>query len=98
MNLDIEDLRIDVAARRVWLGDRFVRLRNKEFDLLLYFLKNVGRVLSRSELLEGVWDQNMCCSTNTVDVHVSTLRRRLRNSDFAALLETVHCVGYLLKG
>lgn len=95
--MTVDGLKIDAASRAVWVKEEFVRLRNKEFELLEYFLENVGRVISRSELLEGVWDQNIFCVTNTVDVHVSTLRKKLRSCDFARRIETIHCVGYLLR-
>lgn len=90
-------LRLDFCTRRFSIGDIFVPLRNKEFTLLFYFLRNAGRVISRTEILEQVWDQNIFCSTNTVDVHVSALRRKLKKHFGFALIKTVHCVGYIFE-
>lgn len=93
----MSNFRIDSVSREAYLNDEPLFLRNKEFDLLEYFFANSGRVLSRAELLEGVWDRNICCSTNTVDVHISNLRKRLKPWSLAGIIRTVHCRGYLLR-
>ena len=83
-------------SRLVRVHDKNLPLRNKEFDLFQYFLEHVGVVLTRTRLLEDVWDRNIFCSTNTVDVHVSTLRRKLKALKCGNLIKTVHCVGYVM--
>ncbi len=95
INMDL--LEIDCDARRFFLGGRLVSLRNKEFTLLMYFVRNMGRVLSRTQILEEVWDRNIMCSTNTVDVHVSSLRQKFRRHVNKDYIKTVHCVGYLFE-
>jgi two-component system copper resistance phosphate regulon response regulator CusR len=60
-----------------------------------YFLKNIGMILTRTQILEDVWDMNICCATNTIDVHVSRLRKKLKNLFKKDLIKTVHCIGYL---
>lgn len=89
--------KIKTDSRKFFVSGIEVPLRNKEFNLLAYFLDNVGKILTRTQILEDVWDRNICCATNTVDVHVSSLRRKLRtylNHDF---IRTVNCVGYIFE-
>lgn len=88
---------VDENLREVRMAGKSLSLRNKEYDLLGYFISNAGRLITRAELLEEVWDQNICCSTNTVDVHVSTLRKRLSEFDLKGLIRTVHCRGYVFQ-
>ena len=70
-------LSVDLAARRVTLGERTVELRPKEFDLLVELLSNKGNVVSREDLMSRVWDEHWFGSTKTLDVHMAALRRRL---------------------
>lgn len=86
---------LDLNRRVIVVGRVNVPLRNKEFCLLNYFFLNPGRVLTRTEILEEVWDRNIFCETNTVDVHVSILRRKLRRFSLDYSIRTVPCVGYI---
>lgn len=91
-------LKLDCGGRKLFINGDKVVLRNKEFSLLEYFMNNVGRVLSRTQILEDVWDHNICCPTNTVDVHVSSLRKKLESFSSGYLIRTVHCIGYIFEG
>ncbi len=93
--INIDDMRLDPVTRELVVFDRHIFLRNKEFCLMEYFMKNVGKVLSRTQILEDVWDHNICCATNTVDVHVSSLRQKLSNINYEKLIRTIHCIGYV---
>ncbi len=73
----VGELEIDVAARRVRLAGNEVALRAKEFDLLARLAVDAGAAVSRAELMSDVWDEHWFGSTKTLDVHLSTLRRRL---------------------
>ncbi len=86
---------LDTDRRVIAVGPNKISLRNKEFCLLKYFFENPGRILTRTEILEEVWDRNIFCETNTVDVHVSILRSKLRQLSLDPLIKTVHCVGYI---
>lgn len=86
---------LQIQKRAVMSGQKSVRLRNKEFALLQYFFMNDGQIVSRSDILEYVWDRNASLSTNTVDVHISRLRSKLKICDADGYLQTVPCVGYL---
>jgi DNA-binding response OmpR family regulator len=75
--LTVGKVRLDLPARRVHAGDTEVLLRPKEFDLLAALVTRVGEVVTREQLMDEVWDENWFGPTKTLDVHVSTLRRKL---------------------
>lgn len=89
------DLLVFPDEHRVEAGGKDVALTHLEFKLLLYFLKNPNRVLTRGLMLEKVWGTGPDLSTRTVDKHVETLRKKL--PDFGARVETVIRVGYLFR-
>jgi DNA-binding response OmpR family regulator len=75
--IDAADLHIDVAARRAWVGTHEMALRPREHDLLVLLASEPGRVITRERIMEEVWDAHWYGSTKTLDVHVSSLRRKL---------------------
>jgi DNA-binding response OmpR family regulator len=75
--IDALDLHIDVAARRAWIGMHELALRPREHDLLVLLASEPGRVITRERIMEEVWDAHWYGSTKTLDVHVSSLRRKL---------------------
>jgi two-component system, OmpR family, response regulator RegX3 len=91
----IGDLEVDVGARRVALGGRALDLTRKEFDLLARLVATAGRVVTREELMDTVWDVNWFGSTKTLDVHIGWLRKKL-GDDAASprYLHTVRGVGF----
>jgi two-component system OmpR family response regulator len=91
--LEVRDLRLDPAAQRVWRGERELSLTAREFALLEVFMRHPGRVLSRFELLEHVWDASYENRSNVIDVYVGYLRDKLDRSD----IETVRGAGYRLR-
>lgn len=95
--LDLSLVRLEPVSRKFYISGTYIFLRNKEFTLLEYFMSNIGTVLSRTQLLEAVWDRNIFCSTNTVDVHVSNLRTKMRKHVNRDLIRTVHCIGYIFE-
>ncbi|MBI0318516.1 winged helix-turn-helix domain-containing protein, partial [Streptomyces javensis] len=80
----IGDLTVDIAARRCRLGDREVELRPKEFELLAVLVRHPGEAVSRESLMAEVWDENWFGPTKTLDVTMSSLRRRLQAAASAA--------------
>jgi two-component system OmpR family response regulator len=92
----VGDLVIDPAARTVARRDVPVELTAKEFALLEYLGRNADRVVSRTELLEHVWDVNYAGSGNVVDVYVGYLRRKLEDPFAAPLIHTVRGAGFTL--
>lgn len=89
------DLILNIQKRTLTCGERTIPLKNREFALLQYFFVNGGKILSRSDILECVWDRNTSLTTNTIDVHVSRLRKKLELCDADGYLQTVPCVGYV---
>jgi two-component system, OmpR family, response regulator len=88
------DLTIDRAARLVRVRDARVELTDREFCILDYLARNEGRVVTRSMLLEHVWDYSFDPQTNIIDQHVSRLRQKLDRAGAATLIETVRGAGY----
>jgi len=90
--LDIGALHLDRRSHTVTFAGAAVALTPKEYDLLLYLAADPGAVRSREQLMHDVWDEHWWGSTKTLDVHVASLRRKLRPE----LIETVRSVGYRL--
>jgi DNA-binding response OmpR family regulator len=93
----LRNLELDISSHMVKVGNDFIYLRNKEFSLLHYLMLNRGKVLSRNEILENVWDRNADMMTNTVDVHISKLRKKIECGGENKFIRTVHCLGYVLE-
>jgi DNA-binding response OmpR family regulator len=94
-SIEIGPVRLDLLARRAYLGPDEMTLRPKEFDLLAVLTASAGRVLSRDELMAGVWDENWYGPTKTLDVHISSLRRKLElGGEPAARITAVRGRGY----
>lgn len=93
------DVSVNIEAHEAFVSNKQVELSPKEFDLLATLIENQGRVLSRSQLLEDVWDITFVGETRTVDSHIQTLRRKLnRVQDLSGdIIQTVHGVGYRAK-
>ena len=92
--LSAPGLEMDLLRRQVVVRGEEVRLTSREFQLLEVLLRNAGRVVTRSMLLEAVWDYRFDPQTNIVDQHVSRLRQKLGDEGAAAIIETVRGVGY----
>jgi DNA-binding response OmpR family regulator len=91
-------VRVDPAARRAWVGDAELSLSPKEFELLALLVAEAGQVVRRERIMAEVWDANWYGSTKTLDVHVSSLRRKLGdNLERPRLLITVRGVGLRLE-
>jgi two-component system, OmpR family, response regulator len=91
-----EDLTLHRLTRQIRVGDREIPLTPKEYSLLEFFLLNPGRVVTRTELLEKVWDMHFDPGSNVVDVHVTRLRGKLRGSGSRASVVTVRGSGFML--
>jgi two-component system OmpR family response regulator len=95
--VEVGELRLDPAKRRVWRGGREISLSAQEFGLLEAFMRRPDRVLSRSQLLDYAWDIDADSNSNVVDVYVGYLRRKIDEPFGRSLLETVRGVGYRLR-
>jgi two-component system, OmpR family, response regulator len=94
--ISVGALEIDLLARSVRRGGRLIDLKPREYALLEYFARNAGRIVTRTMLLEQVWNYHFDPATNVIDVHVSRLRRKLDEGFDATLLHTVRGAGYRL--
>ena len=96
-HLTVADLQIDPVTHRVRRAGRDITLTNKEYTLLEYLLRNPDRVLTRTAIIEHVWDIHYDGMTNIVDVHIRALRVKVDREFFPPLIQTVRGVGYVLK-
>jgi two-component system OmpR family response regulator len=94
--LEAGDLRLDPAGRRAWRGETELDLSAREFALLDFLLRNAGRVVTRTMILEHVWDVAFDPASNVVDQYVAYLRRKIDRPFGVAQLETVRGAGYRL--
>jgi two-component system OmpR family response regulator len=96
--LRVADLELDRLSRTVRRGHRELRLQPREYQLLEFLMLRAGQVVTRTMLLEGVWDYHFDPQTNAIDVHISRLRRKLEQATEPPLLHTVRGAGYCLRG
>jgi two-component system, OmpR family, response regulator len=95
--LKIADLELDLLARRVTRSGRNIELTTKEFQLLEYLVRHAGQTVTRTMLLEGVWNLHFDPQTNITDVHMSRLRNAIDRGFPKPLIHTVRGAGYVLK-
>jgi two-component system OmpR family response regulator len=95
--LQVGDLRMDLLSRRVTRGSRTINLQPREFKLLEYLMRHANQVVTRTMLLEAVWDYNFDPQTNVVDVHISKLRQKLELDTERPLVRTVRNAGYMMS-
>jgi two-component system OmpR family response regulator len=96
--LRVEDLEFDLLARRVTRAGREVELTARELRLLEFLMRRPGQVVTRTMLLEGVWDLHFDPQSNLIDVHISRLRQAIDRGSDHPLIHTVRGSGYVLRG
>jgi len=94
--LTVGDLHLDPLTRKVVRGDRAIALQPREFKLLEYLMRHADQVVTRTMLLENVWDYHFDPQTNVVDVHISKLRQKIDAERERPLLRTVRNAGYMV--
>ncbi len=94
--LSVGDLHMDVRSRKVTRAGRAITLQPREFQLLEYLMRHVGQVVTRTMLLENVWDYHFDPQTNIVDVHISNLRQKIEVHGEKPLVKTVRGAGYMM--
>ena len=95
--LRADDLKLDLLSRKVYRGTKKIDLKSREFALLKYMLSHKGQVVTRTMLLEGVWDYNFDPQTNVIDVHISRLRNKIDKDFDTKLIKTVRGAGYIIE-
>jgi DNA-binding response OmpR family regulator len=96
-SLEVGDLQLNPDTREVHRGTREIELTNREFELLEFLMRNERLVVSRERLLDEVWGYDPMAATNTIDVFISNLRRKLEAGGEPRLLHTKRGAGYVLK-
>lgn len=95
--LQVSDLEVDLLARKVVRAGQEIDLQPREFRLLEYLMKHAGQVVTRTMLLENVWEYHFDPQTNVIDVHISRLRAKIDKNFKQPLLHTVRGAGYSLR-
>lgn len=95
--LSFEDLEMNLETKRVKRGDKLINLTAKEFALLEYLIINKGRVLSKMDIAEKVWDINFETGTNVIEVYINFLRKKIDKDFPEKLIHTVVGMGYVLR-
>ena len=93
----VGDLELDRLSHQVTRGSDEIMLQPREFRLLEYLMKHAGQVVTRTMLLENVWDYHFDPQTNVIDVHISRLRSKIDKGFSAPLLHTVRGAGYMIR-
>ena len=93
----VGDLELDRLSHRVTRGETEIVLQPREFRLLEYLMKHAGQVVTRTMLLENVWDYHFDPQTNVIDVHISRLRSKIDKGFTQPLLQTVRGAGYMIR-
>ena len=91
------DLEIDLLSRAVTRGGKAIPLQPREFKLLEYLVRNAGHIVTRTMLLENVWDYHFDPQTNVIDVHISRLRSKIDKGYDEPILQTVRGAGYMIR-
>ena len=93
------EIKVDAGAKCVWINDKELTLTLKEYDLLLYFLANKNRVISKSAIVEHLWEDNIDQSDtyNFLYTHIKNLRRKLMDKGAPDYIQTVYGIGYNFK-
>ena len=95
--LEVADLELDLLSRSVKRAGESIELQPREFKLLEYLMRHAGQVVTRTMLLEAVWDFHFDPQTNVIDVHISRLRGKIEKGFDAALIHTIRGAGYSLR-
>lgn len=95
--LKYNTLKIDVKSRKAYTDDKSIKLTKKEFSILEYLMKNINRAISQEELIEHVWDNSVDMFSNSVRVHINSLRKKLKENLDYEVIKNVVGVGYIIE-
>lgn len=95
--LKFKDIILDIEGRTVRRNNEVIELTNTEFQLLLMFMKNINRALTRDIIMENIWGYNSEAETNVVDVYVRYIRNKLDKDDKEKYIQTIRGVGYIMR-
>lgn len=95
--LTVDNLTIDLNSKEVYRGDTFIQLTSREFHLLQYLVENKGKVMSRIDIAEKIWEQSFDYGSNVIDVYINYLRKKIDLGNEKKLIHTVIGMGYVLR-
>ncbi|MHB1390090.1 MAG: two-component system response regulator RppA [Thermoleophilia bacterium] len=95
--LKIRDIELDPSTRKASRGGQEIPLTTKEFDMLEYFIRNAGQVLTREQILNSLWDFSFDSFSNVIDVHIKNLRKKIEHGKKENILETIKGMGYRIN-
>ncbi|MFY0663866.1 MAG: response regulator transcription factor [Natronospirillum sp.] len=95
--IELGDLRLDLRTRQAFRAGQKIHLQQREFRLLEYLMRHAGQVVTRTMLLENVWDYHFDPQTNVIDVHISRLRQKIDLGQDTSLIQTVRGAGYVFQ-
>lgn len=95
--LKFKDIILDIEGRTIRRNNEVIELTNTEFQLLLMFMKNINRALTRDIIMENIWGYNSEAETNVVDVYVRYIRNKLDKNDKEKYIQTIRGVGYIMR-
>ncbi len=95
--LQVGDLKVDLMSRKVMRNNQVIELQTREFSLLEYLLKHKNQVVTRTMLLENVWDYHFDPQTNVIDVHISRLRSKIDKGFDSSIIQTIRGSGYIIE-
>lgn len=95
--IQFKELEVNPVSRTVQRGTQIIELTKREYDLLLLFLQNINRVLTREVLLDQIWGYDIAIETNVVDVYIRYLRNKINLDTGESYIETVRGVGYVMR-
>lgn len=94
--LQCANLKLDLIKRQTWVGEQEISLSQKEFALLEFLMRHAGEVVSRTAIAEHVWDLHFDPMSNTIDVYINFLRKKIGETPFKSKIETIRGTGYRL--
>jgi two-component system OmpR family response regulator len=97
IELVVGNLKLDRLKRQVWRGEREIELQQREFELLEMLMLHAGRVLTRTMILEKVWEIHFDPNTNIVEAHISRIRSKIDRGDDPPLIHTLRGAGYVIR-
>lgn len=95
--LKYNDLNVDTKLRKAFINDEFIKLTKKEFAILEYLMKNINKVISQEELIEHIWDNSVDMFSNSVRVHINSLRKKIRSNINDEVIKNIVGVGYVIE-
>lgn len=94
--VQFSDLKLNLSTKEVYRGNSFISLTKKEFILLSYLMRNIGKIVSRDDIFDNVWDMNANASSNIVEVYINRLRKKIDILGFENVINNILGIGYYI--